>query len=116
MMVLSPMARRRLDRFKQNRRGWWSLWLFLLVFALALGAELVANDKPLLLKAGGQYYFPAFKRYTEQQLGGVLPFQPDYRSDYVRQLVKGQGGWMLFPPIAFSADTPNYDLGRPAPR
>ncbi|MBD1552424.1 ABC transporter permease [Pseudomonas typographi] len=115
MMVLSPMARRRLDRFKQNRRGWWSLWLFLLVFALALGAELVANDKPLLLKAGGQYYFPAFKRYTEQQLGGVLPFQPDYRSDYVRQLVKGQGGWMLFPPIAFSADTPNYDLGRPAP-
>lgn len=115
MMVLSPVARRRLDRFKQNRRGWWSLWLFLVLFTLTLGAELVANDKPLLLKADGHYYFPVFKRYTERQLGGVLPFQPDYRSDYVRQLIQNQHGWMLFPPVAFSAQTPNYDLGRPAP-
>lgn len=114
-MPLSPPARRRLARFRGNRRGWWSLWLFVVLLCASLGAELLANDKPLLLKADGQYYFPAFKRYTEQQLGGVLPFQPDYRSDYVRQLVQSKGGWMLFPPIPFSADTPNYDLGRPAP-
>ncbi|WP_165830324.1 MULTISPECIES: ABC transporter permease [unclassified Pseudomonas] len=115
MMPLSPPARRRLARFRGNRRGWWSLWLFVVLLCASLGAELLANDKPLLLKAGGHYYFPVFKRYTEQQLGGVLPFQPDYRSDYVRQLIQSQGGWMLFPPIPFSADTPNYDLGRPAP-
>ena len=114
-MRLSPLARRRLRRFQSNRRGWWSLWLFVALFALSLGAGWVANDKPLVLKAHGDYYFPAFKRYTEQELGGVLPFQPDYRSDYVRDLIARQDGWMLFPPIPFSADTPNYDLGQPAP-
>ncbi|MBD8729728.1 ABC transporter permease [Pseudomonas sp. CFBP 13710] len=115
MMRLSPLARRRLDRFKQNRRGWWSLWLFLALFALTLGGELVANDKPLVLKYDGELYFPVFKRHTEQEFGGQLPFQADYRSDYVRQLIEGRGGWMLFPPIPFSADTPNYDLSQPAP-
>jgi microcin C transport system permease protein len=114
-MRLSPLARRRLDRFKQNRRGWWSLWLFLALFALTLGGELVANDKPLVLKYDGALYFPVFKRHTEQEFGGQLPFQADYRSDYVRQLIEGRGGWMLFPPIPFSADTPNYDLTQPAP-
>ncbi len=114
-MRLSPLARRRLDRFKQNRRGWWSLWLFLALFALTLGGELVANDKPLVLKYDGELYFPVFKRHTEQEFGGQLPFQADYRSDYVRQLIEGSGGWMLFPPIPFSADTPNYDLTQPAP-
>ena len=114
-MRLSPLARRRLDRFKQNRRGWWSLWLFLALFALTLGGELVANDKPLVLKYDGELYFPVFKRHTEQQFGGQLPFQADYRSDYVRQLIASRGGWMLFPPIPFSADTPNYDLTQPAP-
>ncbi|AIS17544.1 ABC transporter permease [Pseudomonas rhizosphaerae] len=115
MMRLSPLARRRLDRFKQNRRGWWSLWLFLALFALTLGGELVANDKPLVLKYDGELYFPVFKRHTEQEFGGQLPFQADYRSDYVRQLIASRGGWMLFPPIPFSADTPNYDLTQPAP-
>lgn len=114
-MRLSPLARRRLDRFKQNRRGWWSLWLFLALFALTLGGELVANDKPLVLKYDGELYFPVFKRHTEQEFGGQLPFQADYRSEYVRQLIEGRGGWMLFPPIPFSADTPNYDLTQPAP-
>ena len=114
-MRLSPLARRRLDRFKQNRRGWWSLWLFLALFALTLGGELVANDKPLVLKYDGELYFPVFKRHTEQEFGGQLPFQADYRSDYVRQLIASRGGWKLFPPIPFSADTPNYDLTQPAP-
>ncbi|WP_407316398.1 ABC transporter permease [Pseudomonas sp. nanlin1] len=115
MLALSPLARRRLDRFKANRRGWWSLWLFLALFVMSLGGELIANDKPLLLKYDGAYYWPVFKRHTEQEFGGQLPFQADYRSDYVRQLIAAKGGWMLFPPIPFSADTPNYDLDQPAP-
>ncbi|MCE6984451.1 ABC transporter permease, partial [Pseudomonas frederiksbergensis] len=81
---------RRLQRFRRNRRGWISLWLFGLLLLVSLGAELVANDKPLLLGYQGQLYFPAFKRYTEQQFGGQLPFQADYRSQYVRQLIEGQ--------------------------
>ncbi|MDG9882545.1 ABC transporter permease [Pseudomonas sp. GD04058] len=115
MFCLSPIAQRRWQRFRRNRRGWFSLWAFAALLTLSLGAELIANDKPLLLKYEGGLYFPAFKRYTEQQFGGQLPFQPDYRSQYVRQLIEGNGGWMLFPPIPFSADTPNYDLQVPAP-
>ena len=115
MLTLSPMNRRKLQRFKRNRRGWYSLWLFILLFAMSLGGELIANDKPLLLEYRGSLYFPALKRYTEQDFGGQLPFQPDYRSNYVHQLIADQGGWMLFPPIPFSADTPNYDLLQPAP-
>ncbi|GAB7530171.1 ABC transporter permease [Pseudomonas sp. 3A(2025)] len=115
MERLSPVARRRLERFRNHRRGWWSLWLFCALFLVTLGGELVANDKPLLLSYKHSLYFPVFKRYTEQQFGGELPFQPDYRSDYVRGLIDKGDGWMLFPPIAFGADTPNYDLKVPAP-
>ncbi len=63
----------------------------------------------------GSLYFPAFKRHTEQEFGGQLPFQADYRSEYVQKLIHKDGGWMLFPPIPFSDDTPNYDLNQPAP-
>ncbi|MCU1732279.1 MULTISPECIES: ABC transporter permease [unclassified Pseudomonas] len=115
MFRLSPLGRRRLQNFRRNRRGWWSLWIFAALLTLSLGAELIANDKPLLLGHQGSLYFPAFKRYTEQQFGGQLPFQPDYRSQYVRELIEGDGGWMLFAPVPFSADTPNYDLQVPAP-
>ncbi|WP_459205536.1 ABC transporter permease [Pseudomonas sp. MLB6B] len=113
--MVSPMTRRRLQRFRGHRRGWWSLWLFSGLLLLSLGAELVANDKPLLLGYHGELYVPALKRYSERQFGGELPFQPDYRSQYVRQLIADQGGWMLFAPIPFSADTPNYDLQVPTP-
>ncbi len=96
--MLSPISRRRLQRFRRNRLGWVSLWLFTALLLLSLCAELVANDKPLLLGYKGDLYVPALKRYTEQQFGGQLPFQPDYRSAYVRQLIEQQGGWMLFAP------------------
>ncbi|CAI8876157.1 ABC transporter permease [Pseudomonas sp. IT-P260] len=115
MLTLSPIGQRRWARFKAHRRGWWSLWLFLLLFGLSLGGELIANDKPLLVEYQGQWYFPAFKRYTEQDFAGELPFQPDYRSAQVRQLIEGQGGRMWFAPIPFGFDTVNYDLTEPAP-
>ncbi|OLF53342.1 ABC transporter permease [Pseudomonas chlororaphis] len=115
MLTLSPLGVRRWQRFKSHRRGWWSLWLFGALFALTLGGELIANDKPLLVSYQGQWYFPAFKRYTEQEFGGQLPFQPDYRSAAVRQLIEGRGGWLLFAPIPFAFDTVNYDLTQPAP-
>ncbi|MBJ9975113.1 ABC transporter permease [Pseudomonas sp. S75] len=111
----SPLARRRLHRMRSHRLGWWSLWLFGAVLLTSLCAELVANDKPLLLGYQGELYSPALIRYSERQFGGELPFQPDYRSAYVRQLIEDQGGWMLFAPIPFSADTPNYDLQVPTP-
>ena len=115
MPTLSPIGQRRWARFKAHRRGWWSLWLFLALFGLSLGGELVANDKPLLVTYQGEWFFPAFKRYTEQDFGGELPFEPDYRSAQVRELIEGQGGRLWFAPIPFGYDTANYDLTEPAP-
>ncbi|MGH8448373.1 MAG: ABC transporter permease, partial [Pseudomonas sp.] len=114
MSVFSPITRRRWLHFRRNRRGWWSLWIFLALFTACLGGELLANDKPLLVAYKGQWYFPAFARYTEQDFDGTLPFQPDYRDPYVRELIE-QSGWLLFAPIPFSDDTVNYDLTAPSP-
>ncbi|MCO8170952.1 ABC transporter permease [Pseudomonas sp. 21LCFQ02] len=115
MVQLSPVNQRRWQRFKANRRGFWSLWLFLALFATSLCGEMLANEKPLVLVSQGQWHFPVLVRYSERELGGQLPFQPDYRSAYFRQLIAQQGGWMLFPPIQFSADTVNYDLRSAVP-
>ncbi|GLX90558.1 ABC transporter permease [Pseudomonas weihenstephanensis] len=115
MFTLSPIGRRRLAHFRANRRGWWSLWLFVALFILCLGGELVANDKPLAIHYKDSWYFPIVANYVETDFGGELPFEPDYSSDYVRKLITDQGGSMLFAPIPFSYDTVNYDLKEPAP-
>ncbi|WP_324831651.1 ABC transporter permease [Pseudomonas saxonica] len=115
MFTLSPLGRRRLKHFKANRRGWWSLWIFVALFVVCLGGELIANDKPLVVHYKNHWYFPIISNYVETDFGGELPFEPDYSSEYVRKLITDQGGWMLFAPIPFSYDTVNYDLTQPAP-
>jgi microcin C transport system permease protein len=114
-MALSPLNRRRFARFKSNKRGWWSLWLFLCLFTLSLGAELIANDKPLLLEYQGDWYFPIAKRYPETVFGGEFPLEANYKSPYVRELISAKDGWMLWPLIPFSYNSINYDLKVPAP-
>jgi len=113
--TLSPLNQRRFARFRANRRGWWSLHIFLVLFVLSLGAELIANDKPLVVSYQDELYFPVFKRYAETEFGGEFPIEADYRSPYVRELIEEAGGWMLWPPIPYSYDTINYDLQVPAP-
>ena len=115
-LTLSPINQRRMARFKANRRGWWSLHIFLVLFVLSLGAELIANDKPLVLSHQGELYFPVFQRYAETEFGGEFPIEADYRSPYVQQLIKEDGeGWMVWPPIPYSYSTINYELDVPAP-
>ncbi|MDP3848125.1 MAG: ABC transporter permease [Pseudomonas sp.] len=114
-MALSPLNRRRFTRFKANKRGWWSLWLFMALFTLSLGAELIANDKPLLLEYQGDWYFPIAKRYPETVFGGEFPLEANYKSPYVRELISAKDGWMLWPVIPFSYNSINYDLRVPAP-
>ena len=114
-MTLSPLNRRRFERFKANRRGWWSLWLFLLLFGLSLGAELIANDKPLVVRYDGEFYFPAFKRYPETTFGGEFPLEANYKSPYIRELLEKKQSWVLWAPIPFSYQSINYDLKVPAP-
>ncbi len=114
-MALSPMNQRRLQRFKANRRGYWSLWIFSILFVLSLGAEFIANEKPLLVQYEGDYYFPVFKRYPETTFGGEFPLQANYKSPYIQELIAAKDGWMLWPPIRYSYSSINYGLQVPSP-
>ncbi|WP_435100434.1 ABC transporter permease [Arhodomonas sp. AD133] len=111
---LNPINQRRWTQFRRNRRGWWSLWIFLALFVLSLGAELVANDRPLFVWYDGAAYFPVFVDYPETEFGGFLPTPADYRDDAVRSLIE-EGGWILWPPVPYDHQTINYDLEVPAP-
>ncbi|HCS22308.1 MAG TPA: ABC transporter permease [Rhodospirillaceae bacterium] len=110
----APMTERRLRQFRRNRRGWYSLWIFLFLFFATLGAELIANDKPILLKYDGSYYAPVFKSYPETTFGGEFETEADYRDPYVQGLINDKG-WMLWPLIRYSYRTINYNLQVPAP-
>lgn len=114
-MTLSPINRRRVAQFKASKRGYWSLWIFLALFILSLGAEFLANDKPLLVRYDGEFYVPVLKRYPETTFGGEFPLQANYKSPYVQQLIEKGDGWMIWPPIPYSYNSINYNLEVPAP-
>jgi microcin C transport system permease protein len=111
---LSPLMRRRLRNFVANRRGYWSLWIFLAMFIVSLFAELIANDRPLLIRYEGRWYVPVFAAYPETTFGGVFPTEADYRDPAVATLISAKG-WMIWPPIRYRYDTINYSLPVPAP-
>ena len=111
---LSPLTRRRLTNFRCNRRGYWSLWIFLILFAISLPAEFIANDKPLLIRFQEQYYVPVLATYPETAFGGDFETEADYRDTFVRELIESEG-WMLWPLVPYSFNTINYHLDRPAP-
>jgi microcin C transport system permease protein len=111
---LTPLTRRRLANFRANRRGFWSLWIFLALFVLSLLAEFIANDRPFLVAYDGSWYFPVFKDYPETTFGGEFPTEADYRDSYVQQRIR-EHGWMAWPLIPFSYNTINYGLRSAAP-
>ncbi|MGK0546375.1 ABC transporter permease [Halomonas denitrificans] len=114
MPTLSPITRRRLSVFRHQRRAWWSLWVFGLLFVLSLGAELVANDKPLLVKYQQEWYFPLAVDYPDTAFGGFLPTPADYRDAFTRDAIEADG-WILWAPIPYSYDTLDMALTHPAP-
>lgn len=111
---LNPINQRRLDVFFANPRAKWSLGIFLVLFTLSLGAELIANNKPLLVFYDNQPYFPVFSSYPETTFGGDFDTETDYQDPYVRQLIQSNG-WMIWPPIPYGYDTHITDLPQPAP-
>lgn len=113
-LKISPLTWRRLMNFRANRRGFWSLWIFLGLFTITLFAEFVANDKPLLVRYDNHFYFPIFYDYPETVFGGFLPTEADYRDPEVAELIQ-EKGWMVFPIVPYSYDTINYNLPVPAP-
>jgi len=111
---LTPVNRARWMRFKANRRAWWSLWIFSVVFAISLVSELVANETPLLVWFDGKPYAPLINTYSETDFGGDFDLQADYRDPYIQELIEADG-WILWPLIPYAYNTINFDLPSPAP-
>lgn len=108
VFALSPLSRRRWKNFKANRRGYWSLWIFLILFVVTGIAELIANDKPLVVSYKGEILFPVLVDYPEEKFGGFFAVT-DYRSDFIRDEILANG-WMIWPPIRYSDQTENREV------
>ncbi len=111
--VLSPINRRRLKNFRANRRGWWSMWLFLVLFALTMLAEVISNDRPLIASYNGELLFPVLVDYPESKFGGFLAVT-QYRDPFIAEEINANG-WMIWPPIRYSYRTVDEALPGPAP-
>lgn len=114
MHFSNPVTERQWQAFRGNKRGYWSLWIFTLLFVLSLFAELIANDKPLVMRYQGEFFFPVAVSYPETRFGGVFETEANYRDPFVAELIEADG-WMLWPPIPYSYNTINYELDVPAP-
>jgi microcin C transport system permease protein len=112
---ISPINQRRWQNFKANRRGYWSLWIFLFLFFLTLFSEFIANDRPLLVVYEGQYFTPVFATYPETTFGGEFETEADYRDPFVIDLIEKSNGRIFWPIIRYRYDTINLDLPVPAP-
>lgn len=108
--TLTPLNRRRWQNFKSNRRGYWSLVIFLALFVMSLFAEFIANDRPLLVRYKGEMLYPVFVDYPEQKFGGFLAVT-DYKDPVNIEEIE-KNGWMLWPPVRYSYSTINKDYPR----
>jgi microcin C transport system permease protein len=102
------------DKFKKNRRGYYSLLILSFLFFSTFFAELIANDKPLLVRFDGGFYFPVLFNYSEQDFGGVFESEADFLDLKVQEMINSKG-WMLFAPIPFSYDTISFNVESAAP-
>ena len=105
----------RWQRFKANRRGYISLWIFLAFFGLSLCAELIANDKPLLVRYDGNFYFPIVKNQPETVFGGDFATPTDFLDPDIRRNITSDGNWAIYPLIKYSYETLNYFAPSPNP-
>lgn len=112
---MTPLGRRRLEIFRSHRRGYWSLLVFFFLFTLCLGAEFIANDRPLVVYFDGHLYWPVLNNYSEDLFGpDLLPLEADF-TDRDLQTHISKRGWMLWPPIPYSFNTAVKNLSAPAP-
>jgi len=110
LIAISPINKRRWNNFKANRRGYWSLWLFLAMFFISLFAEFIANDKPIYIHVNGQSFYPALVTYPDTAFSkdkdpNLFGTAADYRDDYLMGLIKKENGAVLWPPVRFSYNT-----------
>ena len=102
-------------RFKSNRLGYWSLWIFVVLFVLSLFAEVIANDRPLLVRYQGEFYMPIVKDYAEKTFGGDFPTPTDYLDPDIKKTFSKPGNWAIYPLITYRYDTLNYFAKEPNP-
>ncbi|WP_347554504.1 ABC transporter permease [Robbsia sp. KACC 23696] len=102
-------------RFKRQRLGFWSLIVFVVLFAISLCGNLLSNDRPLLLRYQGHWYFPMFQDYAETTFGGDFPTPADYLDPDIRARLQQPGNWVVFAPNRYSANTLNYFAKQPDP-
>jgi microcin C transport system permease protein len=114
-MTLSPLTRRRLAVFRAHKRGLWSLYLFAVLFFLSLFAECLANDRPLVVRFDGKWFFPVAVDYSEDMFGDMfMPTLPDFKDPELRAAIEAKG-WILWPPIHFRYDSVVRSMDEPAP-
>jgi microcin C transport system permease protein len=114
-VALSPIAQRRWQRFRSNRRGYYSLWIFLVLFGLSLFAEILSNDKPLLIYYQGEYYLPMWHSYPETTFGGDFVTSTDYLDPYIREQLQHGENWAIYPLNPYHHTTINYFASQPNP-
>src|SRR3546814_19830883 len=90
-MRISPLNRRRLHNFRANQRGFWSLWIFLVLFILSLLAEFIANDRPFLVYYDGDFYVPIMRDYPETAFGGPFPTAADTKHQVWKEMRADRG-------------------------
>lgn len=114
LLNLSPLQRAWM-RFKNNRRGYYSLWIFIVIFGVSLFAELISNDKPLIIQYEQQYYFPLWNDYPETTFGGDFVTMTDYNDPYIREKILANGNWAIYPINNYRYDSINYFAELPNP-
>ncbi|BCS88139.1 ABC transporter permease [Pseudodesulfovibrio sediminis] len=114
MARFSPLTIRRLRSFRNNRRGWWSLIIFTALLILSFGANIIANDKPLLVRYQKAFYVPVIFDYPETTFDGDFETPTDYLDPYITKKIHADG-WIVWPLIRFADSTIDYDLPVPAP-
>ena len=110
---MSPINQRRWQTFKANRRGYWSLWIFLVLFVVTGFAELIANDRPLIGQYKGEWIVPVLVDYPEEKFGGFYAVT-DYRDPVIQDEIEAHG-WLVWPPIRYSYRTANNEIPEAAP-
>jgi microcin C transport system permease protein len=108
-------GRRAWNRFVRNRRGYWSLWVFLGLFALSLAADLLSNDRPILVRYDGQFYAPLVRDYPETAFGGDFATPTDFLDPFIIERLAMPGNWALYPPNRYAHNTINYFAPSPNP-
>lgn len=105
----------RWERFKNSRMGYTSLWIFMILFGLSMCAELIANDKPLVVRYQGEFYFPIIKSQPERVFGGDFATPTDFLDPDIKRNITSNGNWAIYPPIPYSYETLNYFAKVPNP-